>query len=49
VTITGGGHVVDQYDAGRTLTSGSSQCVVYRYPTCAFTVDNGVGNTVMNR
>jgi hypothetical protein len=49
VTITGGGHVVDQYDAGRTLTSGSSQCVVYRYPTCAFTVDQGIGNTVMNR
>jgi hypothetical protein len=49
VTITGGGHVVDQYDAGRTLTPGSSQCVVYRYPTCAYTVDQGIGNMVMNR
>jgi hypothetical protein len=49
VEIHSVGHVVFQYDAGRTLMPDSSQCVVYRYPTCAYTVDNGVGNMVMNK
>jgi hypothetical protein len=48
VNIYGQGHVVDQYDAGRTLMPGSSQCRVTRYPTAAFTVDRGVGNVVVN-
>jgi hypothetical protein len=48
VNIYGQGHVVDQYDAGRTLMPGSSQCRVTRYPTAAFTVDQGIGNVVVN-
>jgi hypothetical protein len=48
VNIYGQGHVLDQYDAGRTLMPGSSQCRVTRYPTAAFTVDQGIGNVVVN-
>jgi hypothetical protein len=48
VNIYGQGHVVDQYDAGRHLMPGSSQCRVTRYPTAAFTVDQGIGNVVVN-
>jgi hypothetical protein len=48
VNIYGQGHVVDQYDAGRHLMPGSSQCRVTRYPTAAFTVNQGVGNVVVN-
>jgi hypothetical protein len=48
VNIYGVGHVVDQYDAGRHLMPGSSQCRVTRYPSAAFTVDQGIGNVVVN-
>jgi hypothetical protein len=48
VNIYGQGHVLDQYDAGRTLMPGSSQCRVTRYPTAALTVDRGLGNVVVN-
>jgi hypothetical protein len=48
VTIAGVGHVVDQYDAGRTLLPSSSQCRVTRYPSAAFTVNHGIGNVVVN-
>jgi hypothetical protein len=48
VKIFGQGHFITQYDGGRTLMPGSSQCRVTRYPTAAFTVDQGIGNVVVN-
>jgi hypothetical protein len=48
VNVYGVGHVLDQYSAGVTIRPGSSQCRVTRYPTAAFTVDQGIGNTVVN-